>query len=466
MTPYSVTFECVATGSSFELTASKHFRFDIAQFENFFQRPLPSRLLDFLRIASAVYAVDRLVRRRRLDHRRFWSRSLKLNIGVVDPEFWSQPDTHELLTETLEFLSDDTWILTFKKDDRRAQREIQRPLFDISADNLYCLYSGGLDSAAGLATRIADNPGRVVVPVTVWHQPIQRKLIASQFAQLQKHLGVQFLPLVVKSALIWTSEMKAAFPEEPTQRSRSFLFTAAGAVAMAMSGASQTELYESGIGAINLPLMSGMVGSRTTRSAHPAFLRRMSQLVQLIVERPAEFVLPFAGQTKGEVLAGLKALGAESIAETTVSCVHFPLRESKAKQCGYCPACIFRRQSLAVAGLHEGPDVYKYDLFEDSGKANVVPTKCLKYLKAFLDQVVQLEGIQENQPLSLRIRRHLVGTDVIKSGDATDSMGRLLKTYRDEWRELVARAQGRGISWTKLMGRTASRTEGACNVIT
>jgi hypothetical protein len=259
--------------------------------------------------------------------------------------------------------------------------------------------------------------------------------------------------------------MKGRFREERTQRSRSFLFTATGAVAMAMAGGAETELYESGIGAINLPLMSGMVGSRTTRSAHPEFLRRMAGLMELVLERPMSFALPFGLLTKGEVVARAKQAGCEDVAEITVSCVHYPLRESNAKQCGVCPACLFRRQSLSVAELRESAATYKYDLFENVEAANRVPAQRLHYLKAFLDQVVQLEGVQENQPLPLRIRRHLVGTGVLANGDRVNSVVRLLRTYRDEWRETIAQAQGRGISWTKLMGRPTPLTEGATHAV-
>lgn len=465
MTPYSVSFERSIDRAPFVLTAGTHFRFDVDQFERFFQKPLPVRYLDLLRIAAAVYAVDRLVRRRQRDQRRFWSRTLKLKIGVIEPAFWSRADVRESLTDTLEFLSDDTWELSFTKDDQRVRREIQHSLFGVSGESLFCLYSGGLDSAAGLINRVANEPTRPVVPVTVWHQPIQRKLVGSQFQLLSQRYGVEISPLIVKSALIWTPELTVRFREERTQRSRSFLFTAAGAVATAMAGGMQTELYESGIGAINLPLMSGMVGSRTTRSAHPEFLRRMSGFVELVLERSMSFALPFGELTKGEVLARAKPAGLEEMVATTVSCVHYPLRESDAKQCGVCPACLFRRQSLTVAGLHERAGTYKYDLFENVDAANHVPPKRLHYLKAFLDQVVQLEGIQENQPFPLRIRRHLIGTGVLANGDSVDSVGRLLRTYRDEWRETIAQAQGRGISWTKLMGRSTSLTEGATHAV-
>ncbi len=118
-----------------------------------------------------------------------------------------------------------------------------------------------------------------------------------------------------------------------------------------------------------------------------------------------------------------------------------------------------------MAGLHERAGTYKYDLFENVDAANQVPPKRLSYLKAFLDQVAQLEEIQENQPFPLRIRRHLIGTGVLAKGESVESVGQLLRTYREEWRATVTQDQERGISWTKLLGRQASRTEGATHVV-
>ena len=53
---------------------------------------------------------------------------------------------------------------------------------------------------------------------------------------------------------------------ERSRRCRSFLFAAVGAVAAAISEVTKVEVFESGIGAINLPLLAGMVGSRATRA--------------------------------------------------------------------------------------------------------------------------------------------------------------------------------------------------------
>lgn len=464
MIPFSVIFKRAGDESRFELISGKHFRFDTARFERCFRTPLPNRCVDLLRIASSAYAVDRLVRRRHHNDRCHWSRSIQIKIEVLEPAFWSTDDVREALSDVLDFLTDDTWDFSFIPGDKLSRREHQRPLFEINPESLFCLYSGGLDSAGGLINRVAGSPSRPIVPITVWHQPIQRKLVNRQYGTIRKRFASEFAPLVVKSALFW-SEIKPHVREERSQRSRSFLFAAVGAIAAAQAKASEVEMLESGIGSINLPLMSGMFGSRATRSAHPEFLRRMSRLMTQIVDRPISYVLPFRNQTKGQMMTNASRFGLQDILPLTMSCVHYPLRIAGAKQCGVCPACIFRRQSLHVAGLTESERTYRYDLFQNVDAANSVPNSQLDYLKAFLNQIHLLAGVQLEHPLPLRISRHLFGTQILSSGESTKSVSTLLATYRDEWRDTVADAQGRGISWTKLLGHRASNTEGASHAV-
>ena len=463
MTPFSISFQKSESSNPFTLVAGRHFRFDIEEFERFYREPMHARAIDLLRIASSIYFVDRLVRRRK-DRQRRWSRSLRLNVGVLEPDFWASEVVLGLLKDTIEFLSDDTWEFRFFHDDRRPDRELQRTLFPVPADARVCLYSGGLDSAAGLGSRISEEPARHTLPITVWHQPIQRKIVSDQIELFRSKCKVQITPLIVKAAMIWTPELKLHFRAEPTQRARAFLFAATGAVAAAMIRSSNIEVFESGVGAINLPLMSGMVGSRTTRGAHPAFLRSMTQLASLVFGHRMKFHLPFFQHTKGMLVQNLKSLGLQELVQLTVSCVHYPLRETGHKQCGVCPACIFRRQSLEAAGVTELNDTYKYDLFEESDVLRL-PERDFKYLKAFLGQVVHLNELKGNSRLPPRIHRHVFGTGVLVNGEATEPISRLLSRYRDEWHEILLRAQRRGLSWTKLVGCRNTRMEGETHAL-
>src|SRR5205085_1134460 len=91
--------------------------------------------------------------------------------------------------------------------------------------------------------------------------------------------------------------------------------------------------------------------------------------------------------------------GLEDLARSTVSCVHYPLRESPHKQCGVCPACVFRRQAMFVGGIKEPPGTYKFDLFGPSLFVNGIPENRLEYLKAFLMQVVHLAPLDSQDEL-------------------------------------------------------------------
>src|SRR5262249_13276133 len=152
--------------------------------------------------------------------------------------------------------------------------------------------------------------------------------------------GSRIDPLIVKVAMMWPSVAEKK-QQESSQRSRSFLFTSLGAITAIMHGQRTIEMFESGVGAINLPLMAGMVGSKVTRSSHPEFLRLMSNLASLVADYEVKFTLPFADKTKGEVVKTLASDDLQAFAAMTASCIHYPIRHKEYKQCGLCPACVF-----------------------------------------------------------------------------------------------------------------------------
>ena len=449
--PFSIAFTNTKAVSSHELVAGKHFHLGFDSWEQLFWTNPSPRLLDLLRIAISVYAVDRLARRKQISHRRRWSRSVRLTVAVNEPGFWNTSDVLSALRECLEFLGGDDWEFKFVRNDCDVSRPI--PLFrPFTVPPLVCLYSGGLDSAAGLAIRIAENAGRPIIPVTVWHQAHQRESVHRQFEALRQRYNTSIHPLIVKAAIVWSSELAEwKRKQERSQRCRSFLFASVGAVAAAMSEVSTVEVFESGIGAINLPLMAGMVGSRATRGCHPYFLRLMSHLASLSAECDISFSLPFVDKTKGEVVSQLAKAGLEGLACSTVSCVHYPLHEQVYKQCGVCPACIFRRQAMMVAEIAEPQGTYKYDLFSQSHENSGIEENHLKYLKAFLLQVANLGSLTPDMPLPSRVQRHLLGTNVVSSGRSLAPFVRLLSRYRDEWLGLAAQSKEHEWSWSGLM---------------
>jgi hypothetical protein len=239
--------------------------------------------------------------------------------------------------------------------------------------------------------------------------------------------------------------------DEESQRSRSFLFCSAAAVLATLIEAQAIEMMEGGIGAINWPLMTGMVGSKATRSSHPAFLRRFSRLLQLVTDHNLQVDLPHRYLTKAELVNSLREAGLADIAIRTASCVHYPLRDSQAKQCGTCPACIFRRQALLVGGIDEPVGSYKHNLFgrtdHDAPDEN---------LRAFLMQVDKLSTLDSSDEVPRSLVRHLRTTEVISDNRIPGPLIDLYRRYRREWLLLVERGLREGWKWSQMMVATQS----------
>lgn len=451
--PFSVSYRTNSQHSFKHLIAGKHFHFDLDSVNNFCLADLPGRLVDLLRIASGVYVVDRSVKRRSKDRSGQCARTLNIQITVLDATFWNRSEVRDTIEEALNFVSDDFWEVEFIEDKVEfawAKRLLPNPYE--GKDPLICLYSGGLDSAAGLVTRIAENSTRPVIPVTVWHQARQRVLVREQFDAIQNHLVPQIDPLIVKIAMTWSSDLERK-RHEPSQRCRSFLFTVLGAITAIMHGQQEIEMFESGIGAINLPLMAGMVGWKTTRSSHPSFLRLMSRLVSLVAEEKIKFSLPFFHQTKGELVQKLAELNLQELANLTASCVGYPLRHSVAKHCGLCPACIFRRQAMAVAGISEAAHTYKHDIFDPPLFSNMIPVERLKYLKAFLMQVEQLADLEIEGRIPRALEGYVLSTGILRKGESQNDIVDLLVRYRNEWMRIATLARQEGHHWANWLVR-------------
>jgi Queuosine biosynthesis protein QueC len=259
------------------------------------------------------------------------------------------------------------------------------------------------------------------------------------------------MPLFVRTTLLNSPLLKH---QETSQRTRSLLFLALGAAAADVAGVSSVEIYESGVGALNLPLLAGMnVGARATRSCDLRFLDLMGTLASTGTPLPVSFDLPFMAFTKGEMIRSLREAGLEEVATLTTSCVHYPLRElGPAKQCGVCPACIGRRQALAAAGIADPPERYRYDLFS----ADVaIPSEHQQFLRANLLQVARLGELTSVSQLPSWFVQHAHDCALATSEQELRSWTELMGRYRSEWLGLVATCRDRDVLWAALLSMPA-----------
>jgi len=423
-----------------ELVSGCHFKLKHEQLFEPLVGDAPPRVQDLLAIAAAIYSGDRLIRRNAQSVIRGQARVVDAEIEVDDPAFWNSDGIAELLHEILFVLSGDEWRLRFV--DGRA-RHWQTPLIERSGT--VCLYSGGLDSLAGLSARLHEGLTDVVA-VTMLHVGRQRSRVEQQVRALTSHFGKRIFPVFVPMALVSPPRLS---DQEVSQRCRSFIFTALGVGAAAAINTGTIELYESGVGAVNVPLMSGMsVGGRTTKGCHPRFLALMTRLSSEVLGRPIRFVLPFASKTKAEVVQIMRQAGISDLARTSFSCIHTsPRVKGEPHHCGVCPACIGRRQALLTAGVPDESHVV--DLF-DPMQAAAATSDQLLALKAILMQVASLSRHAENG-LPPIVQGYLESSGIVPRGRTDAELVALLRRYADEWQALVKTARTQGVCWTKWL---------------
>jgi hypothetical protein len=249
-----------------------HIRFeDVA---TVFRQDLSPRLVDFLEIASYVFTADCATPRGKKwtddSSTEPWGRDLAFVIPVREPAFWETAEIKNVIEEVLGFLSNDKYSFTFVPLER--DRADQQPYFEFGdrkdwpfhSPERMLMFSGGLDSLAG-AVETAMGGDRLVL---VSHRPVstldsrQKKL----FTELQKQFPDRLIRIPV-----WINK-EGAFGREPTQRTRSFLYSALGTLVAQSVQAGGVRFYENGIVSLNFPIAEEALRARASRTTHPIAL--------------------------------------------------------------------------------------------------------------------------------------------------------------------------------------------------
>ena len=319
-------------------------------------------VLDLLFLASVVYSVDKLIPRKKTGDQ--WTRTLELNLPVSNPKKWLAV-TGDLET-CLSFLTGDIWSIHFTEREHKLYRpkERKRPRRKVPSPakgDTVCLFSGGLDSLVGAIDYLKANPSNNLF--LVGHRdgagPKSDQDRLSRI--LEKHYPSQFdlLQLRIGHKLLRDRSKRAS--SENTLRSRSFLFIALG-MYVAHSIGKQIPLLmpEKGAIALNMPLTPARRGSCSTRTAHPFLLNTLREILsKLGIENP--LCNPLELKTKGEcVQQCLDQNTLRAAAQESVSCAKRSHKRTwknkKARECGKCLPCIYRRASLHRVGLDTGTD--------------------------------------------------------------------------------------------------------------
>jgi len=273
-----------------------------------FGTTLPTHLADLLDVAVAAYVADRLCLRRprsvpRADAESLWQRRMTVRLPLRDPGAWSTERCRRV-EALLGFLTDDTWNLEFTQERPKFRlSETQGSLFQYIpvGDVTSSLLSGGLDSLAGLTTELAKHSARTVIAFSARtnrrigiYQRDQVQALIARFGPRLRHI-----PVTIRLKERAAGEYDR---EEPSQRTRGFVFQVFGAVTAAIGGVNSLHVYENGVGSLNLPYSASQLGAQATRATNPVTVAMASELVSDVTGQPFCVCLPHQFNEGGDVL--------------------------------------------------------------------------------------------------------------------------------------------------------------------
>ena len=282
-------------------------------------------------------------------------------------------------------MSDDTYSFTFVplKQDRVEQHYFEfteREDWPFHAPERVVMFSGGLDSLAG-AVETASTGAHVVL---VSHRSVST--LSSRQKKLFDELEKQFPDQLVHMP-VWINKDEK-FGRESTQRTRSFLFAALGAVVAEPLGAGGVRFYENGVVSLNLPVAEEVLRARASRTTHPLSLHFLRSLCSAITGRDLAVDNPYLFKTKTVVVEVLASNKAPHLIGHTCSCAHLMFKSNARKHCGTCSQCIDRRFAIMAAGLQEYDSEADYvsDVFTGPRKNGYEKSMAVDYTRHGIEQ--------------------------------------------------------------------------------
>ena len=446
------TYDFASNSQPMELES--HYWLNGERISNAFGVELLPCMADLLDVAMAVYAADRRSLRD-FKKEKTGQRRIHMRLAVREPELWESAEISEQLSELLSWLSGDVWSFEFaRRESDPSPAESVRYLFSWPTDHPaeVSLFSGGLDSLAGLAARAQGAADRSRVLVSGYtnsrlaHQQLEQ-IRGIKEAWHNDGLDRRKAPEIRHVAVPFGIHKPEGHYEEKSQRTRALVFLTLGVAAALQADADTLWVYENGVGALNLPLNETQLGVDNYRGVHPVSLMEARKLFELVLKQTIRIENPFLFDTKAEMCAALQPIGLAHLVRETVSCDGFAQRVANKPQCGYCTSCILRRQSLHSSGLggFDPSAEYRYDVLNRQSSLTLTQ---IYGLEAMYDQVEKLARclcsdnpwpvLAASFPGLVLVRSALVVHEDMKPVDVEARLIRMYRAYVQEWERFPA----------------------------
>lgn len=389
---------------------------------------LTAMLADLVDLATAIFVADWLLPRKPHE-----SLEIAVILPVRNPRELNTYCVLEELSQLLRWYTGDNWhfeFLTRKNGERRI--ELQRKLALSMGNSEVCLWSGGLDSLAGLYNRMLAN--------TACQYTLLGTGSSSQIQGTQAGIAKALSNIRLQDILLVQVPIRLEYPSfhpltNDLFRSRGFVFKLLGAVCALLEGQRVLHIYENGYGAINLPFTKAEPGLAHPRSMHPISLIETGNFVSNLVGTQFKFENPFLFSTKTQMCMSM--LSCPDLAFNTITCDGRYRGSDQPQQCGYCSSCLLRRMALTTAlGRDETPYVVTH---------GIVTQQLLqrRHFEAMDQQAIELDIIMKSdnpwQSLQKRysdLRRLVTRTAKELKVERSLIQTRLLQLYQnhaEEW---------------------------------
>lgn len=336
-------------------------------------KSIPSIYEDLYLLSLVVFSVDKRVPRNGFADS--WTRILHVNLPVLNVDVWN--GVKDDINKMLSYLSGDKWNVEFRECEPNSRYVSHRKHSPSRPDFLnnvqaVSLFSGGLDSFCGAYKLLGENKSTMFVGFQEYGKlkGLQQSLINTLNNAFSEARGELFSFSARALAPCGGVDLKP----ENTSRSRSFLFLC-GALTVAEIVGSDVPVYipENGFIGLNLPMTASRIGSCSTRTTHPYFLKMLNSLLNRIGVSH-KIINPYAFYTKREMVNELKDIPSfRSSIHKTISCSHpcngrwhgYPVPQN----CGYCYPCLIRQSSLLdVDSLKEkyGENIFRKNYIKSS----------------------------------------------------------------------------------------------------
>jgi hypothetical protein len=302
--------------------------------------------LDLLITAAHVYAADTRVSRAS-ESQDTWTREIRLVVPVNDPARWN--GSIPLLERMLHFLTGDRWTLGFRSRPSSFTKMLPThlPQPRVPPFDGVSLFSGGLDSLIGAIDLLEAGK----TPLLISHASDGAASGAQN--RLFEALSAHYLSHAFNRLRVWMGfdqDLVKGVEPEDTTRGRSFLFFALAVFAgTGLGGAFNVRVPENGLIALNVPLDPLRLGALSTRTTHPFYMARWTELLaQLGI--PGRIDNPYWNKTKGEMVTDcanpelLRQLVPGSLSCSSPTKGRWQGRG--VEHCGYCLPCLIRRAAL------------------------------------------------------------------------------------------------------------------------